>query len=52
MYKIAYYLPGQSTLFSHPLVFTTRNEEEYKQALKIAFVNGYTIVYEGYAEDK
>ena len=52
MYKIAYYLPGQSTLFSHPQVFTTRNEEEYKQALKIAFVNGYTIVYEGYEEDK
>lgn len=30
MYKIAYYLPGQSTLFSHPEIFTTRSEKEYK----------------------
>ena len=52
MYKIAYYLPGQSTLFSHPQVFTTRNEDEFKQALKIAYINGYTIVYEGYEEDR
>ena len=52
MYKIAYYLHGQSTLFSHPQIFTTRSEEEYRQALKIAFVQGYTIVYEGYEEDK
>ena len=51
MFKIAYYLPNQSQLFSHPQIFTTSNKGEYTQALKLAFVNGYTIVYAGYEEE-
>ena len=50
MYKIIYYLHNQSEMFSDPQVFTTNDEEKYRQALKTASINKYNIIFAGCEE--
>ena len=43
-FRMSYYLPNQSELFSQPNVFETYNREELNQAVNIAKTNGYKLV--------
>lgn len=44
MYILKYYLHNQSELFSAPQVYITDDADNFKQAVKIAMINGYKIV--------
>lgn len=42
-YRILYWLPNQSKLYSNINVFDTDDRDEYENAIKIAHENGYVI---------
>ena len=42
-YTLIYWLKNQSKLFSNPRVYTTTEEDRYRQAVAIANANGYDI---------
>lgn len=44
-YKIIYWLPNQSKLFSAPQYYETDDKADFIHALKIAEENGYEIEY-------
>ena len=44
-YHIAYWLPGQSELFSEPQHYVTEDKDSYVAALKVAAEHGYKVVF-------
>ena len=44
LFKLFYYLPNQSELFSLPQMFETFDEDELKDALDTANKYGYKVV--------
>ena len=42
-YTLIYWLKNQSKEFSEPRVYTTTEEDSYRQAVAIANANGYDI---------
>ena len=45
MYKLIYWLEGQSKLFSAPQYYETSDREDFIHALEVAKENGYEIEF-------
>lgn len=45
MYKLVYFLPNQSKLFSEPRLYETYSIDEFTRVLEIAEKEGYEVVY-------
>ncbi len=43
VYKLLYWLPNQSKLFSVPQVYETEDRDAWQEAIRTAVANGYEI---------
>lgn len=46
-YKLMYWLPNQSKLYSFPQVFETEDRDDWQEAIKTAVTHGYEIEFAG-----
>lgn len=46
-YKLMYWLPNQSKLYSFPQVFETEDRDDWQEAIKTAVNHGYEIEFAG-----
>lgn len=47
IYKLMYWLPGQSKIYSSPRVFETEDRDDLQKAIKTAVEHGYEIEFAG-----